>query len=153
MSSNAADTQPQPRGGSRAGNLALRVILAVLTAILAVNLYTGAPLLAIWAGSRVQDGSQLTMSAVGVVIGVLVVSIFIIVFLLSRIEAAYKSVTGQLPERRTPPWLRSMRGERDEFERERKPLSGFEKILASTVVVGVIAFEAWFFFLSGSPIG
>ena len=150
MSSNA-DTQP--RGGSRAGNLALRVILAVLTAILAVNLYTGAPLLAIWAGSRVQDGSQLTMSAVGVVIGVLVVSIFIIVFLLSRIEAAYKSVTGQLPERRTPPWLRSMRGERDEFERERKPLSGFEKILAGTVVVGVIAFEAWFFFLSGSPIG
>ena len=150
MSTNADTT---PRSGSRIGNLALRVILAVLTAILAVNLYTGAPLLAIWAGSRVQDGSQLTMSAVGVVIGVLVVSIAVIVFLLSRIEAAYKSVTGQLPERRTPPWLRSMRGERDEFERERKPLSSFEKILAGTVVVGVILFEGWFFFLSGSPIG
>lgn len=134
-------------------NLLLRVVLAGLTAILAINLYTGAPLLAIWAGSRVQDGSQLTMSAVGVVIGVLVVAIAIIVFLLSRIEAAYKYVTGQLPERRTPPWLRSMRGERMEFERERKQLSGFEKVLAGTVVVGVILFEVWFFFFSGSPIG
>ena len=134
-------------------NLVLRVMLAVLTAILAINLYTGAPLLAIWAGSRVQDGSQLTMSAVGVVIGVLVVAIAIIVFLLSRIEAAYKYVTGQLPERRTPPWLRSMRGEREEFERERRQLSGFEKVLAGTVVIGVVLFEVWFFFFSGSSIG
>ena len=134
-------------------NLVLRIVLAVLTAVLAINLYTGAPLLAIWVGSRVQDGSQLTMSAVGVVIGVLVVAIAIIVFLLTRIEAAYKVVTGQLPERRTPPWLRSMRGEREEFERERRQLSGFEKVLSGTVVLGVILFEVWFFFFSGSPIG
>ena len=149
----SSDAHPQPRGGSRLGNVLLRVALAVLTAILAVNLYTGAPLLAIWAGSRVQDGSQLTMSAVGVVIGVLIVSIAIIVFLLTRVEAAYKAVTGQVPERRTPPWLRSMRGEREEHERERKPLSGFETVIAVSVVIAVILFEAWFFFLSGSPIG
>jgi hypothetical protein len=145
-----ADTDTQPRG--RASTLFLRVVLATLTAILAVNLYTGAPLLAIWAGSRVQDGSSLTMSAVGVVIGVLVVSIAILVFLLTRVEAAYKAVTGQVSEKRTPPWLRSMRGESDAI-RERKPLSGFEKVLTTSVVVAVAAFEAWFFFFSGSPIG
>ena len=144
------NTNTQPRG--RVSSLLLRVVLATLTAILAVNLYTGAPLLAIWAGSRVQEGSSLTMSAVGVVIGVLVVSIAILVFLLTRVEAAYKAVTGQVPEKRTPPWLRSMRGESDAI-RERKPLTGFEKVLTTSVVVAVAAFEAWFFFLSGSPIG
>jgi hypothetical protein len=145
-----SNTNTQPRG--RVSSLLLRVVLATLTAILAVNLYTGAPLLAIWAGSRVQQGSSLTMSAVGVVIGVLVVSIAILVFLLTRVEAAYKAVTGQVPEKRTPPWLRSMRGESDAI-RERKPLTGFEKVLTTSVVVAVAAFEAWFFFLSGSPIG
>jgi hypothetical protein len=145
-----AETNTPPHG--RVSTLLLRVVLATLTAILAVNLYTGAPLLAIWAGSRVQQGSSLTMSAVGVVIGVLVVSIAIIVFLLTRVEAAYKAVTGQVPEKRTPPWLRSMRGESDAI-RERKPLSGFEKVMVTSVVIAVAAFEAWFFFLSGSPIG
>lgn len=149
MSSNA---HPQPIGG-RVSNAALRILLGIATAVLAVNLYTGAPLLAIWVGSRVQNGSQLTMGAVGAVIGVLIVAIFILVFLLTRVEAAYKAVTGQVSERRTPPWLRSMRGEREEYERDRKPLSGFEKTIAVSVVIAVIAFEAWFFFLSGSPIG
>jgi hypothetical protein len=143
-------SQTAPPPPARA--LFLRVILAALTAFLAVNLYTGAPLLAIWAGSRVQEGSSLTMSAVGVVIGVLVVSIAILVFLLTRVEAAYKAVTGQVPEKRTPPWLRSMRGESDAI-RERKPLSGFEKVMVTSVVLAVGAFEVWFFFLSGSPIG
>jgi hypothetical protein len=144
------NTESQPHG--RVSTFLLRVVLATLTAILAVNLYTGAPLLAIWAGSRVQEGSSLTMSALGVVLGVLVVSIAILVFLLTRVEAAYKAVTGQVPEKRTPPWLRSMRGERDEFERERKPLSGFEKVMVTSVVVAVAGFEVWFFFFSGSPI-
>jgi len=138
--------QPPPK------HLPLRIGLAALTAILAVNLYTGAPLLAIWIGSRVQEGTQLTMSTVAVVIGVLVVTVAILVFLLTRVEAAYKTVTGQATERRTPPWLRSMRGEREEFSR-RRPLTGYEKSIVIAVVVAIAAFEVWFFFFSGSPIG
>jgi len=145
--------QPATAGGpSRPAALALRVLLAALTAILAVNLYTGAPLLAIWVGSRLQDGTQLTMGVVGVVIGVLVVSVAILVFLLTRVEAAYKALTGQKTARRVSPWLRSMRGERDDVER-RKPLTGFEKALVVAVVIAIAAFEVWFFFFSGSPIG
>jgi hypothetical protein len=134
-------------------HLLLRILLAALTAILAVNLYTGAPLLAIWVGSRVQDGTQLTMGTVGVVIGVLVVAIVVLVFLLTRVEAAYKYLTGQQTGRRTPPWLRSLRDERAEVERSKRELTGFEKVLAATVVLGIVAFEVWFFFFSGSPIG
>src|SRR5256885_16092314 len=99
--------------------LVLRVILAALTAILAVNLYTGAPLLAIWVGSRVQQGTQLTMGTVAVVIVTLVITVAILVFLLTRIEAAYKHVTGQQTKRRVSPWLRSMRGEREEAQQRR----------------------------------
>jgi hypothetical protein len=149
MTSNIA-TQPDPMPRGRA--LLLRIILAALTAILAVNLYTGAPLFAIWVGSRVQNGTQLTMGTVGVVIGVLVVSVAILVVLLTRVEAAYKAVTGQQTSRRTPPWMRSMRGEREDLQR-RRPLTGYEKSLVFAVVGAVAAFEVWFFFFSGSPIG
>jgi hypothetical protein len=133
------------------GNVILRMVLAALTALLAVNLYTGAPLLAIWAGSRVQNGTQLTMSTVAVVVGVLVVTVAFLVFALTRVEAAYRVLTNQPTKRRTAPWLRSMRAEREEFER--RPLSGPEKAIVGAVVLAVELFLAWFFFFSGSPIG
>jgi hypothetical protein len=149
MTSNiAAQPDPMPRGRA----LVLRILLAALTAILAVNLYTGAPLFAIWVGSRVQQGTQLTMGTVAVVIGVLVATVAFLVWALTRVEAAYKAVTGQQTQRRTPPWLRSMRGEREE-ETRRRPLTGYEKSLVIAVVGAVAAFEVWFFFFSGSPIG
>jgi hypothetical protein len=136
---------------SRPAQAMLRIGLASLTALLAVNLYTGAPLLAIWVGSRVQNGTQLTMSTVAVVVGVLVVTVAILVMALTRVEAAYRVVTNQPTKRRTAPWLRSMRGEREEFER--RPLSGPEKALVGAVVGACLIFQVWFFFFSGSPIG
>src|SRR3954468_12055045 len=149
MTPTAATQHDGPPGSQ---HLFLRVCLGALTALLAVNLYTGAPLFAIWVGSRVQNGTQLTMSTVVVVIGTLVLSVFVLVWLLTRVEAAYKVLTNQPTKRRVSPWLRSMRGERDEDE-GRRPLTGFEKVLAGSVVTAVVAFEIWFFFFSGSPIG
>jgi hypothetical protein len=134
--------------------LVLRVVLAALTAVLAVNIYTGAPLFAIWVGSRVQHGTQLTMGTVGVVILTLVVSVAILVYLLTRVEAAYKHITGQKTSRRTPPWMRSMRGEREEnWLRRGEPLTGTEKSIVAAVVIAVQAGVIWFLFFAGSPIG
>jgi hypothetical protein len=45
-----------------------------------------------------------------------------------------------------------MRGERPELAHQ-QGLTGFEKGLAAAVVLGVVAFEAWFFFFAGSSIG
>lgn len=135
-----------------AGIKAARVGLAALTALLSVNLYTGAPLFAVWVGSRVQGGTGLTMGAVGAVLGTLAALVTLIVFLLVRVEAAYKVLSGETPQRRTAPWLRSLRDERPELA-EKRALTGFEKTLIGTVVLGVIAFEAWFFFFAGSSIG
>jgi hypothetical protein len=133
-------------------NYIVRIALAGLTAVLAINLWTGAPLFAIWVGSRVQKGTGLTMSTVLVVMAVLAACVALLVLALARVEAAYKTVTGQETHRRTSPWLRSMRGERPELAHQ-QGLTGFEKSLAAAVVLGVIAFEAWFFFFAGSSIG
>ena len=92
----------------------VRTSLAGLTAVLAINLWTGAPIFAIWVGSRVQKGTGLTMSTVLVVMAVLAATVTLLVLALMRVEAAYKTVTGQETHRRTSPWLRSMRGERPE---------------------------------------
>ena len=129
-----------------------RIVLAVITALLAVNLYTGAPLFAVWVGSRVQKGTGLTMTTVAVVLGVLVGCVALIVMGLQWAEREYKKTTGEAQKRRTAPWMRSMRDERAEVA-ERRPLTGFEKILVGCVTFAVIAFEAWFFFFAGSSIG
>jgi hypothetical protein len=141
----------QQTGPSRSTAAALRVLLASLTVILTVELYTGAPLMAIWVGSRVQKGTQLTMTTVLVVIGVLALLVWLLVFLLTRVEAAYRVLTNQPTKRRVAPWLKSMRAEREEVER--RPLTGFEKALAGSVAVAVIGFHVWFLFFAGSPIG
>ena len=150
MSAQVA-TEQQDRGlppGIKLG----RIGLAALAAILSVNLWTGAPLFAVWCGSRVQNGTGLTMSAVGVVIGVLALCVTILVFALVRVEAAYKALSGEPVTKRTSPWMRSLRDERPELAVRRK-LDGFEKALVATVVIAVGAAEIWFFFFAGSSIG
>jgi hypothetical protein len=46
-----------------------------------------------------------------------------------------------------------MRGERPQYDGERPELSSGERILVLGVIVAFAAFEIWFFFFSGSPIG
>jgi hypothetical protein len=45
-----------------------------------------------------------------------------------------------------------MRGERPQYG-EAARLTGGERIVVVTVIVAAVAFEVWFFFFSGSPIG
>ena len=148
----SAHMATEPRTSLPPGIKAARIGLAALTALLSVNLYTGAPLFAIWCGSRVQNGTGLTMSAVAVVIGVLAVCVVLLVMALVRVEAAYKALSGEPVTKRTAPWMRSLRDERPELA-ERRPLSAPEKAMVATVVVGAAAFEIWFFFFAGSSIG
>jgi hypothetical protein len=129
--------------------------LAALMAFLALNVWTGSPLLALWIGSRLQgDESQPSMGPYVAVIGCLAVFSFLLYQGLKRVTHTYQEVTGTLPTVRThAPWLRSMRGERPEHGGGRARISGAEQILVGTVVVAAVLFEAWFFFFSGSSIG
>jgi hypothetical protein len=133
---------------------AKRFLLAALMALLVLNLWTGGPLLALWIGSRVQGEGPPAMGAVGVVILALGAISFALYRALQATSRAYDELTGGAPTVRRPaPWLRSMRGERADYEGAKRELSNGERILVGGVLVAFAAFEVWFFFFSGSPIG
>jgi predicted secreted protein len=133
---------------------AKRFGLAALMAFLALNIWTGSPLLAVWIGSRIQgEESQTSMGAIAAVIGCLVLFSVLLYQALKRVTAAYQDTTGTAPSVRThTPWLRSLSGERADYGGAAQ-ISGTERIVVVTVIVAALAFEVWFFFFSGSPIG
>jgi hypothetical protein len=137
-----------------------RTGLAAGTALVSINMWTGAPLLAIWVGSRFEGwvggsgtGVGTSMRAVFVLIAALAVLELALLATLTRLSAGYDELTGRpLAARRTSPWLRSMRGEREELARKRAGISGVERVVVASVVGAVLAFEIWFFFFAGSPL-
>jgi predicted secreted protein len=132
---------------------AKRFGLAALMAFLALNIWTGSPLLALWIGSRIQgEESQASMGALAAVIVCLALFSVALYQALKYVMHAYQEATGTLPTVRThAPWLRSMSGERPEVAATR--ISGTERIVVVTVLIAAVVFEVWFFFFSGSPIG
>jgi hypothetical protein len=146
--SSLADRQPVP-SGPRLKRVALVSLMAAAT----VNIWTGAPLAALWIGSRVQGQGPPSMLAVGVAAVSLGVIAYALVRLIARLDAAYARLAGRPSSvGRHVPWLRSMRGERPHELKHAGELSPLEVILVTTVVVVVVLFEAWFFFYSPSPI-
>jgi len=119
--------------------------LAAIAAIVTINLWTGAPLLALWVGSRVAPASGTSMGAIVVVIVVLAATVTALAALLTRVNAAYDRLTGRDQGRRVAPWLRSMRAERKQFERNRRRLSAVERFAILSVVAALLALEVWFF--------
>ncbi len=133
--------------------IAKRVALAAAAAFVTVNIWTGAPLIALWVGSQTAGPSGLSMTAVGVVVIVLLVLVLALTWLLGRINARYDRLTGRTVDRRVSPWMRSMRSEREAYTRERQGTSAIERVVVYSVSVAVIVFNVWFFFFSGSPMG
>jgi hypothetical protein len=130
-----------------------RVGLLSASALAAINIWTGAPLFAVWVGSQVARGSALSMGAVFVVVVVLAVSCLALAAALSWLSARYDELTGRPPAaRRTSPWLRSLRGEREEVARRRYGISAVERVVVIAVVACVLVFEVWFFFFAGSSL-
>jgi hypothetical protein len=150
MPATPASAAPAPAPGS---HRVKRALLTAATLLASLNIWTGAPLLAVWLGSRASGTSATSMTGIWVVVGSLIVLELLLVWLLSHLTAAYdRLVDRPKTARRTSPWLRSMRSEREDHEAQRRNLGAMERVLVVTVVLGVVAFEVWFFFFSGSPI-
>jgi|SRR5829696_1390153 len=132
----------------------LRIVaLDVVMGLAAINIWTGSPLLALWIGSRLQTSTRPSMTAVFAVFAVMFAVSLGCIRILGVASAAHDELTGeQRSVRRHVPWLRSTRGERVEWERSRMGLTTLERILVIAVILAVIGFEAWFFFMSPSPI-
>jgi succinate dehydrogenase hydrophobic anchor subunit len=133
--------------------IAKRIALAAAAAFVTVNIWTGAPLLALWVGSQAAGPSGLSMTAVAVVVVVLLALVLALTMLLTRLNARYDALTGRVAERRVSPWMRSMRSEREESIRARHGTSAIERIVVYSVTAAVLVFNVWFFFYSGSPLG
>jgi hypothetical protein len=148
-----AESVEQP--STRPGGRIKPILLAAAMAFLALNVWTGSPLLAVWIGSKIQgEESQPSMGAYAAVIGCLILFSWGLYQLLKVVMGAYQDATGTAPTVRThAPWLRSMRGERPDQRQAASRISGAEKIVVVTVLIAAAAFEIWFFFFSGSSIG
>lgn len=105
----SANREPAPRR-----HTPTRILLAILTSLVSVNLWTGGPLFSLWVGSRVQESEgQLTMGAVGATVGTLIVVTFLLYRALVFLQGRYNGILGldDAPRRQTA-WLKPMSGER-----------------------------------------
>lgn len=130
-----------------------RIALAIATALVSLNIWTGCPLFAVWVGAQSARSSAPSMGPIVLVVLVLAVLVTGSAVALSWLSAKYDDATGRpAAARRTSPWLRSMRGEREELARKRQGISGLERVVVISVVACVVAFEIWFFFFAGSSL-
>ena len=130
-----------------------RLAIVTGTALVAMNAWTGAPLLAVWVGSQVQSGRLLSMQGVVSVVVVLALTELVLLAALTWLNLTYDRLLGR-PQiaGSTSPWQRAMRGDRVQDIRTRFGMSAPEKVVAASVVACVLAFEIWFFFFAGSPL-
>jgi hypothetical protein len=130
-----------------------RTLILAAMAVVALNIWTGSPLLALWVGSRLQGNSSVSMGAVFAVVAVMAATSFLLLRLLGVLGARHDRLAGlPPPKRRQQPWMRSLSGERVSEQRLREKVTALDAVLVGTVVVAAVAFEVWFFFFSGSSI-
>jgi hypothetical protein len=99
------------------------------------------------------SSGQTSFTAILAIVGCLTIFSIGLYQALKYVMYSYRDATGTLPTVRShAPWLRSMRGERPTYE-SAATISGAERIIVVSVVLAAVAFEVWFFFFSGSPIG
>lgn len=131
-----------------------RVALVAGMAIASVSIWTAAPLLGLWVGSRVAPSSGISMLAVLSIVATIGAAAWALLRSLAWLGDTYDRITGhRATVRRHTPWLRSMRGEREHgrpgVEAHLTPL---EYVLVGVVLIAFLTFEVWFFFFSSSPI-
>jgi hypothetical protein len=127
-----------------------RVLLASAGTLANVNIWTGAPALALWIGSQSDrwlgsraPGTGVSMRSILVVVVVLGVLELALVQAVTKIGDAYDETSGRRQARRRSPWLRSLSNERDEAELGKHGVSAIERTAMVGVVVCVLVIEAW----------
>ena len=130
-----------------------RVGIVAAMGVVTLNLWTGAPLLGLWAGSRVAPDSGISMLAVLVVAVVIGVTAWALLQVLGRLQLAYARLRGRPVGRRQTTWLKPMSGQRTRGAGgQAPPLTATDYVVVGVVILAIAAFEIWFFFYAGSPI-
>ena len=130
-----------------------RVAILAAMAVVTLNLWTGAPLLGLWVGSRVAPESGISMLAVIVIVVVIGAAVWALLQVLGRLQLTYARLSGRPTTRRQTTWLKPMSGQRTRGAGgQAPPLTATDYVVVSVVVLAIAAFEIWFFFLAGSPL-
>jgi hypothetical protein len=130
-----------------------RVALVAAMGIVTLNIWTGAPLLGLWVGSRVAPDSGISMLSFFLVAVVIGAAAWILLRILGHLQLIHGRVTGQPQARRQTSWLRPMSGARSPREGgEAPPMTAADYVVVTMVILAVAAFEIWFFFFAGSSL-
>ena len=123
--------------------------------VVTLNIWTGAPLLGLWVGSKVAPASGISMLSFFVVALVIGVAALLLLQLLGLLQAAHARASGrELSRRRQTSWLKPMSGARTRGKGAvAPPLTATDYVVVGAVVLAVAAFEAWFFLFAGSSLG
>jgi hypothetical protein len=147
---------PSTGGPSGPDSLRLRLqklAIVAATACLGTMVWTAVPLLALWVGAQVQGGDVLSLTGVLAVLVVMTAVAFLFAAGLAWLSTRYNALTGRPQSAgQTSLWTRSMRDEHPKDVFIRWGISAPEKVVAISVVAGMIAFQVWFFFFAGSPL-
>jgi hypothetical protein len=144
-----------PEVADRVGSRTKRIALVAAMAVVTLNIWTGAPLLGLWVGSKVAPASGISMLSFFVVALVIGVTALLLLQLLGVLQEAHARAGGRDPtRRRQTSWLKPMSGARTRGKGAvAPPLTATDYVMVGGVVLAAAAFEAWFFFLAGSSLG
>jgi hypothetical protein len=133
---------------------AQRVALVAAMAVVTLNIWTGAPLLGLWVGSKVAQASGISMLSVLVVAVVIGAAAVLLLQLLGLLQAAHARASGRELSRRQTSWLKPMSGARTRGKGAvAPPLTATDYVVVGVVVLAFAVFEAWFLFFAGSSLG
>jgi hypothetical protein len=120
------------------------ILIALITAV-------GIPVVWVWIASQLAGTHRdLTPSLALLITAGILVSYWVALVAGSRLRSRWVSEGEQRDRIRRMSWNRSFRDEpRHPGDEESDPI---ERVFVIVAVVGIIAFEIWFFFFAGSPL-
>jgi hypothetical protein len=124
-------------------------VLFVAMLLAALSIWTAIPLSWIYIGSKVSHTQFPSGGPYFVVAAGIIVSVFLIAWLIGRLNRLYIQTTGtnRLSPMR-PAWLKSMR----DTPVGPGTTTVVEAVLMGSVLLAAVCLTVWFFFLAGSPI-
>jgi len=130
---------------------ARRAGLALLAALVTVNVWTGCPLLALWIGSQATGGHELSMTAVVVTIVALGGLEFAMLLVLAGLTGLYDELIGIVHPAPAATWTRRICAPESAGLNRRLRLSSLEGIVVINVYVAVITLIVWYLFFASHP--
>jgi hypothetical protein len=125
------------------------IFLVVLMAIGSVLMWLGVPIGLIYLASKVSGSSSPTLGPYLLVLVGLPVGMTIVGKCLGWLDRRHQAFTGHGgDDRRSAPWLKSMRGERESTRRG----GVLDKVMIVSVGLAIVVFAIWFFGFAGSSL-